>query len=121
MKPPAIGYLRTDVSGPSQTWDETRIRSLARRYGYDLSRIVAFSERTDDPAKRLLNVVANTAAEAVFAPSEKHFDGPVPQSLVNVVDVITVDDEQTRSRDLAARLQPSQPVPSELDKQHERR
>lgn len=119
--PPAIGYLRVDISGTSQAWDEARIRSLARRYGYDLSRIVPFSERTDNPAQRLLNVVANTGAEAVFAPSEKHFDGGVPQSLIDVCDVITVDDEQTRSRDLAARLRPPQPVPSELDQQHERR
>lgn len=119
--PPAIGYLRSDVSGVSQAWDEARIRSLARRFGYDLSRIVVFSERTDDPVRRLLNVATHTEAVAVFAPSEKHFGGPVPPSLVNVCDVVTVDDEHTRSRDLAARLQPPQPVPSEIDQQCERR
>jgi hypothetical protein len=121
VNPPAIGYLRSDVSGISQQWHETQIRSLAKRFGYDLSRIVVFNERTDDPVQRLLNVVTNTEAEAVFAPSEDHFGGPVPLSLVNVCDVVTVDDEHTRSRDLAARLQPPQPVPSEIDQQCERR
>jgi hypothetical protein len=121
VNPPAIGYLRADVSGVSQAWDETRIRSLARRFGYDLGRIVVFHARTDDPMRRLLNVVTNTEAEAVFAPSEKHFGGAVPQSLINVCDVVTVDDEQTCSRDLAAKLRPPQPDPSELDQQCERR
>lgn len=101
MNPAAIGYLRADVSGTSQVWHETQIRSLAKRFGYDLGRIVVFNARTDDPLRRLLIVVGKTKAEAVFVPSEEHFGGPVPKSLIDVCDVVAVDSEHTHSRQLA--------------------
>ncbi|MEC3919300.1 hypothetical protein [Nocardia sp. CDC160] len=95
----AIGYLRTDVSGHSQQWDETRMRSLAARLGYNLRKTVAFSEHTHEPIQRLVNVVRNLGAEAVIVPGPQHFDRhEVPPELVQVADVITVDPETTYAR-----------------------
>ncbi|UGT43407.1 hypothetical protein LTV02_08480 [Nocardia yamanashiensis] len=98
-KPAALGYLRTDVSGVQQQWDETRIRSLAARLGYALRKTVAFGERTDQPVERLVNVVRRLDAEAVVVPGPHHFEGHrIPAELVRVVDVITVDPDATHAR-----------------------
>ncbi|MFE3989454.1 hypothetical protein ACFXPR_33675 [Nocardia tengchongensis] len=96
--PTAIGYLRSDVSRARQPWDEAQNRSLAKRLGYTLTRTVVFSESTDNPIQRLINVVRRTAAEAVFVPNLDHFGGTVPAELVEVVDVITVEPEVTHAR-----------------------
>lgn len=106
MKPVAIGYLHKGISGTAQAWDETRIRSLARRLGYDLSKIVTFTDRVDNPMKRLLITVGSTGAEAVFVPSRKHLGGEVPASLVNACDVVEVDTETTHARTLSSVFDP---------------
>ncbi|MQY20467.1 hypothetical protein [Nocardia macrotermitis] len=99
-RPVAIGYLRRDVSGTRQPWDEEQIRSLARRFGYDLSRIVAFSHHTDEPHQRLCNVVGRIGATAVFVPSLDHFLTPeeVPTALLTLADIVTVDTHYTYTR-----------------------
>ncbi|MFF3574636.1 hypothetical protein [Nocardia jiangxiensis] len=99
-RPVAIGYLRRDVSGTRQPWDEEQIRSLARRFGYDLSRIVAFSNQTDEPHQRLCNVVGRIGATAVFVPSLDHFLTPeeVPAALLTLADIVTVDTRFTYTR-----------------------
>lgn len=74
---PALGYLRADISGVHQSWDEIRMRNLASRLGYDLSKIIVFSENTADRIDRLLFAVARNRAEAVFVPSREHLDGQV--------------------------------------------
>lgn len=95
----AIGYLRQDTSGIRQQWDETQMRSLAKRLGYNLRKTVVFGERTDDPVHRLITVVRNLGVDAVIVPSPDHFEGgAVPGALVAVVDVITVEPEQTFTR-----------------------
>ncbi|MVU82357.1 hypothetical protein GPX89_34630 [Nocardia sp. ET3-3] len=97
--PDALGYLQKHVSGNQQQWDETRMRSLAARLGYNLRKTVAFSENTHQPIQRLVNVVRNLGIEAVIVPGPQHFDGrKVPAELVQVVDVITVDPEATYAR-----------------------
>lgn len=96
--PTAIGYLRSDVSRARQPWDEERIRSLAKRFGYALAKTVVFGPHTDDPVRRVLNVVRAVDAEAVFVPGLDHFAGVVPDGLVAVADVITVDTEETYAR-----------------------
>lgn len=96
--PTAIAYLRADVSGARQAWDEIHNRSLAKRLGYNLARTVVFSEHTDDPIARLINVVGNLGAQAVIVPRLDHFGGQVPDALVEVADVITVDPHDTYSR-----------------------
>jgi len=101
-QPRAIGYLRRDVSGIQQTWDETQIRSLAARFGYNLTKTVVFSEHTDRPVLRLCTVVARLAVDAVFTPNAAHFDGAaIPKALTKVADVVTVNDEATYARAVA--------------------
>ncbi|MBO0856016.1 MAG: hypothetical protein J2P18_19875 [Nocardia sp.] len=99
MRIDAIGYLRRDVSGVRQPWDEVQIRSLARRLGYNLCKIVTFTGELDDVAGRLGNIVERLDADVVFVPSVDHFDGGVvPWRLVEVADVITVEPEYTYAR-----------------------
>ncbi|GAB2520849.1 hypothetical protein [Nocardia heshunensis] len=98
--PTALGYLRTDVSGVSQLWDETEIRRLAARYGYDLAEIVVYDPAGGrPPLARLKAQATRLDAEAVFVPSLAHFDGcDVPGPLVQRLDVVTVHPESTYSR-----------------------
>ncbi|NKX90947.1 hypothetical protein [Nocardia coubleae] len=98
MKPFALGYLRSDLAGPSQHWHEIRIRSLAKRYGYDLAKTIVFSDRTKDPIHQLISSVRNARAEAIFTPHVGHLGADIPSDLVSVCDIITVDDESTYAR-----------------------
>ncbi|MFC4375244.1 hypothetical protein ACFO5K_14185 [Nocardia halotolerans] len=102
MKPPAIGYLRRDISGVAQSWDETQIRSLAERLGYRFTKTVAFSDRTSDPLGRLLDVVSTTEAAAVVTPSLTHLGQDLPDTLLAACDVVTVSPEITHPRRLPA-------------------
>lgn len=98
-RPDALGYLRKDISGVRQQWDEQQIRSLAKRYGYNLRKTITFGPDTDRPEFRLCNVVAGLEVDAVLVPSAAHFDdGEVPAELVKLTDVITVDPEHTYAR-----------------------
>jgi hypothetical protein len=106
--PVAIGYVRKHVSGVSQQWDENRIRGLAKRLGYTLSKTVAFGPTAAAPVEQLLQVVARADADAIITPGVAHFDGDIPASLVEVCDVITVDPENTYAR-WASYLPPTPP------------
>lgn len=97
-QPTAIGYLRRDVSGISQTWDEIQIRSIAKRLGYDLAKTVAFGPETDHPQSRLLNVIRTMDVDAVIVSSAAHLGGDIPDPLVQACDVITVSPENTYAR-----------------------
>ncbi|MEU7768402.1 hypothetical protein AB0B25_25280 [Nocardia sp. NPDC049190] len=97
-KPPALGYLRKDVSGVSQAWDEAQIRSLAKRLGYELAKTVTFGAGTDGPVGRLVDVVRDLDVDAVISPGLRHFDDAVPDELVQVCDLITVTPKSTFSR-----------------------
>ncbi|MBF6219774.1 hypothetical protein IU479_16845 [Nocardia abscessus] len=97
-RPTAIGYLRRDVSGVSQTWDEIQLRGLAKRLGYELAKTVVFGPETDSPLSRLMGVVRRADVDAVIVPGVRHFGGEVPPELVKVVDVITVNPQKTYAR-----------------------
>lgn len=98
-RPIAIGYLRTDISGSNQQWDESRMRTLAARFGYRLLKTVAFSDRTVDPVERLATVIDKLGVEAVFVPGPNHFDErQIPAQIVRLADVVTVDPENTYAR-----------------------
>lgn len=97
-KPKALGYVRKDVSGVRQRWDEAQVRSLAHRFGYFLHKTVAFGSYVDDPVGELMCVIKRADAEAVFVPNLEHFDGCVPRSLVAVADVVTVVPRYTYAR-----------------------
>ncbi|CAM4262066.1 hypothetical protein NONI108955_17530 [Nocardia ninae] len=101
-RPIAIGYLRRDVSGISQPWHETQIRSLAKRLGYELAKTVVFGRDTEAPVDRLLEVVRSAGAEAIVVPGSEHFGGKVPERLVRVCDVITVSPQYTYARSYAS-------------------
>ncbi|WP_280471671.1 hypothetical protein [Nocardia cyriacigeorgica] len=96
--PTALGYLRRDISGARQSWDEIRLRSLAKRYGYNLRKTIVFGPSVAEPLERLVAVASGLAVDAVFVPSVDHFGGDVPAALVRITDVITVDDERTYAR-----------------------
>ncbi|MEU6558097.1 hypothetical protein [Nocardia nova] len=99
MRIDAIGYLRRDVSGVRQSWDEVQIRSLAKRLGYNLRKIVTFTGEVDDVGLRLRNIAERLCVDAVFVPGIDHFDGrSVPAVLVGIVDVIIVEPEYTYAR-----------------------
>ncbi|MFB7717001.1 MULTISPECIES: hypothetical protein [unclassified Nocardia] len=100
FRPTALGYLRTDVSGAAQLWDESLIRRTAERLGYDFAGMVLFDPRSGrPPLARLRSLVTRLDAEAVIAPAPAHFEaGRVPESLVARVDVIIVSPEQTFAR-----------------------
>ncbi|WP_378736175.1 hypothetical protein [Nocardia brasiliensis] len=97
-RPAAVGYLRRDISGARQQWDEVLIRSLAQRFGYDLAKTVVFGAETEDVVGRLLSVAQRLETDAVIVPSTAHFEGDVPDELVQVCDVITVAPENTYAR-----------------------
>ncbi|MBF6129014.1 hypothetical protein [Nocardia brasiliensis] len=99
-RPAAIGYLRRDVSGARQQWDEVLIRSLAQRFGYDLAKTVVFGAETDDVLHRLTTVAQRLGVDAVIVPGAAHFEGGVPEQLVQICDVITVAPEYTYARPL---------------------
>ncbi|MBL1077019.1 hypothetical protein JK358_21715 [Nocardia sp. 2] len=97
-QPAAIGFLRHDVSGAQQQWDQAQIQQLAQRLGYDLCKTLVFGPETDRPLQRVRTAVSRLAAEAVITPSLDHFGGRVPDDLVRVADVITVSPENTYAR-----------------------
>jgi len=86
----AIGYLRSDVSGTRQTWDEIQIRSLAGRLGYTLAKTVTCNGRMDDPMARLITTVHKTDADVVITPDVNHLGGTIPRALDRAAAVITV-------------------------------
>ncbi|WP_378733670.1 hypothetical protein [Nocardia brasiliensis] len=98
-KPTAVGYLREDIAGVAQAWNETQMRSLAKRLGYNLTKTVVFGANTEHPIPELISVARQVKADAVVVPSVTHFDGnAVPDELTRVADVVTVSPEQTYAR-----------------------
>ncbi|MBP2188805.1 hypothetical protein [Nocardia goodfellowii] len=68
---------------------------------------MVFGSGTDSALSRLIGVVRQSTAEAVFVPSAAHFEGTeISAELVRVCDVITVSPEATYARTLAAGIFP---------------
>lgn len=100
FKPTALGYLRTDVSGICQLWDEACIRRLATRFGYDFAGVVVYDPASGrPPLARLKAQATRLAAEAVVVPGAAHFqDARIPVTLLDRLEVITCFPEETYSR-----------------------
>lgn len=96
-QPTALGYLRRDISGAQQSWDESQIRSLAKRLGYALAKTIIFDADTEYRIDRLETAVQINQAEAVITPTLDHLDGTA-DPLVKSCDVITVRPENTYAR-----------------------
>ena len=99
-KPTCIGYQRADVSGVALLWDQTQICKLADRLGYDFADMIVYDPKFGrPPLARLQAQATRLDAEAVIVPSPEHFEGgEVPGTLVQQVDVITVNPEETYAR-----------------------
>ncbi|QBS43842.1 hypothetical protein [Nocardia sp. CS682] len=97
--PTALGYLRQDVSGDGQAWDEAGMRSLAKRFGYTLTHTIVVAADTPEPIEALASTARRTGVDCVIVPSTEHFDGEkVPTTLTRLVDVITVRPVHTYER-----------------------
>lgn len=97
-KPRAIGFIRREVSGIRQVWHEEQIRSLAKRYGYDLTKIIVFGDHTVQPDCRLRVIAEQRGVDAIITPALDHLGGRLPTDLVCVVDVITITPTETYAR-----------------------
>ncbi|UFS99684.1 hypothetical protein [Nocardia huaxiensis] len=91
-----LGYLRTDVSGVAQLWDQAEIRRLASRLGYDFADMVIFDPKfARPPLARPKAQATRLDAEAVIVPSAAHFEGgEIPSALMARLYVITVSPEE---------------------------
>ncbi|MFF0543052.1 hypothetical protein [Nocardia thailandica] len=107
MKPVAVGFIQSEVSGIRQHWDETQLRSLAARFGYDLAKTVVLKGRTGDAIDQLCSVVARLNAVCVFTPSTAHLGGRIPVELSRLAAVVTVDDRETYARGGTGAPEPS--------------
>lgn len=99
----AIGYVRSDVSGIHQKADEARLRDHAKGHGYNLRKVIVFGSQTDDPARRLGNVLDRMAdVKAIIVPTVQHFGAEVPTTIAERVDVVVVAPPSTLARLTAA-------------------
>ncbi|MEU0545164.1 hypothetical protein [Nocardia sp. NPDC005978] len=95
----AIGYLRSDLAGARQRRHETEIRYAAAMAGYDLRKIAAFSDRTDDRIHRIRVMLDRLGVDAVITPSLDHLESAiVPTALTEVADVLTIEPARTYPR-----------------------
>ncbi|MFE6859663.1 hypothetical protein [Nocardia sp. NPDC057668] len=102
-RPTCLGYVNVEVSGRSRGRDETEIRTLAERFGYDFSDMVVYDPKFGRPPLARLNAqITRLDAEAVIVPSLAHLMDVVPEPLVGRVDVITVHPERTYAREASA-------------------
>lgn len=101
-KATCLGYIRTDVSGLAMLWDQSQVRRLADRLGYDFADFVVYDPKFGrPPLARLKAQATRLAAEAVIVPGPEHFEGgEIPVDLVRRMDVITVTPEETYARRL---------------------
>ncbi len=98
LLPTAIGYLRADISGGQQQWDEAQLRSLAGRLGYTYAKTVVFSAATVEPVDQLIDLARRLDLDAIVVPTRAHLDGEIPDALVRVADVITVTPREVVAR-----------------------
>ncbi|MFJ4651058.1 hypothetical protein ACIP5Y_07270 [Nocardia sp. NPDC088792] len=75
------------------------MRSLASRLGYELRAFVEADADTPEPIQQLTQTVREHRADAVIAPGPEHFVAAEHLAVVvQLVDVLTVDPEETFAR-----------------------
>lgn len=99
-RPTALGYLRTDVSGIVQLWDESRIRQTASHLGFDLAAIIVYDPLSGrPPLARLKAQATRLDAEAVIVPDLTHLENSgIPASISGRLELIAVSPEQSYPR-----------------------
>lgn len=86
-KPTCLGYLRTDVSRVAQLWDQSQIRKLATRLGYDFADMVIYDPKFGRPPfARLKAQAIRLDAEAVIVPSPEHTENVRHQERSSAMD-----------------------------------
>ncbi|MFC9440412.1 hypothetical protein [Nocardia sp. NPDC057030] len=70
---------------------------MAKRLGYELTKIVVFGAQTEQPVQQLLNAIERVGADAVVMPNLAHLADELDR-VVRVCDVITVNPENTYAR-----------------------
>ncbi|WP_067697758.1 hypothetical protein [Nocardia jejuensis] len=98
----AIGYLRSDLSGMRQPWDEAQIRNLATKLKYDFRKTIVFNSGIEEKVRRLRVAIDRTHAAAIVVPSIGHFEHGIPKEILEVADVIAVDTGKVYNRVPAA-------------------
>ncbi|WP_040835485.1 hypothetical protein [Nocardia brevicatena] len=93
---PALVYLRADISGDRCRWDETRLRGLAIRLGYEPRATIVATAAAEGRIELLLRGVELHRAEAVFVPGREHLDGQVERVKARIDIIVDVDDIEAR-------------------------
>ncbi|WP_218002431.1 hypothetical protein [Nocardia brevicatena] len=88
----AIAYLRTDISGVHQKWDETQMRGLAKRLGFNLCKTIAFSHTTRDPIGKLLEVVEHQRVDTVFVPHVGHLGDDLDRVAARIEVIVNAEE-----------------------------
>lgn len=87
---PAVAYLRTDLAGQEQEFDEYRLKRLSVRFGYVLREMIRVDASRSRRFVYLEDRIGVHAAEAVFVPALVHLEGQVGR-IVAQADVIEQD------------------------------
>lgn len=102
----AIGYLRRDISGNSQPWDEIQIRTRAKGLGVNLAKTIVFSLYTDRRIQRLMDAMNAAGATCVICPGVEHLDGHQAELEAAGYTVVALPRSGLQAA-LAARLNPA--------------
>lgn len=83
----AVVYIRSDLSGHARQLDESRLRRLAIRFGYDVCEVLLVDGTRSQRLVYLEDGIRAHGAEAVFVPTVEHLDGQLGR-IVAQADVI---------------------------------
>ncbi|WP_280233843.1 hypothetical protein [Nocardia cyriacigeorgica] len=96
---PAVGYLRSDLSGASAAFDRAQIASRATRLGYTLiADVLDHTAATTHRTEHLLALIYTHRAEAVILPALTHLDTGAFDLVLPAADIITTQPYETYAR-----------------------
>lgn len=96
---PAVGYLRTDLSGVAGEFDRAQIITRAARLGYTLTGdVIEHTAATEHRTEHLLAAVYAHRAEAVIVPTLAHLDKATFDLVLPAADIITTQPYETYAR-----------------------
>ncbi|BDU09156.1 hypothetical protein IU440_11780 [Nocardia cyriacigeorgica] len=96
---PAVGYVRTDLSGAAAEFDRAQIIIRAARLGYVLiGDVLEHTAATAHRTEHLLAVIYTHRAEAVIVPTLAHLDKATFDLVLPGADIITTQPYETYAR-----------------------